>query len=249
LPSDEYYNNDEYASVSEAIETFIHDPLLFQPGEDFAYSSYNYTLLSAVMEQAADSDFLQLMQKQVFEPLGMSETTADYVKATIPHQASFYNTGYGYYQLAYAVNNSNKWAGGGFLSTPSDLVKMANQLLTGSYLQADTQALLFEPQKLNNGDVNAQQYALGWRHSVKEMDTKDKVHYIHHGGIAAGSSSLLIMFPEYQLAVSVLINGSIANFGDLWRVSFKIAEAFLKDLPNTKQQQLINVGISSLDGR
>ncbi|NQZ05960.1 MAG: beta-lactamase family protein [Algicola sp.] len=229
LPSDEYYNNDEYTSVSEAIETFIHDPLLFQPGENFAYSSYNYTLLSAVMEQVADKPFLQLMQNQVFEPLGMSETAADHAKATIPYQASFYNTGYGHYQLAYTVNNSNKWAGGGFLSTPSDLVKMANQLLSGNYLQADTLALLFEPQKLNNGDVNPQQYALGWRHSTKSIDGNEKVHYVHHGGTAAGSTSLLIMFPESHLAVSVLINGSIMNFGDLWDVSFDIAQTFLKN--------------------
>jgi serine beta-lactamase-like protein LACTB len=193
------------------------------------------------MEQAAKRPFLEIMQTQVFEPLQMNLTAADATGVKIPHQVNFYNVGYGHYQLSYDVNNSNKWAGGGLLSTPSDLVQMANQLVSGKYLQQDTLATLFEPQKLNNGEVNRQNYALGWRHSItkKSLAGKKKVHYIHHGGTAAGSSSLLIMFPEYDLVVSVLINSSIGNFGELWDLTFEVATQFLSVLGNKANDQVI----------
>jgi serine beta-lactamase-like protein LACTB len=241
LPMAEYFSNDEFTSVAEALEVFINDELLFKPGNQFSYSSYNYTLLSAVMEQAAKRPFLEIMQTQVFEPLQMNLTAADAKGVKNPHQVNFYNVGYGHYQLSYDVNNSNKWAGGGLLSTPSDLVQMANQLVSGEYLQQDTLATLFEPQKLNNGEVNRQNYALGWRHSItkKSLAGKNKVHYIHHGGTAAGSSSLLIMFPEYDLVVSVLINSSIGNFGELWDLTFEVATQFLSVLGNKANDQVI----------
>jgi len=241
LPMSEYHNNDSYTSVSAAIDVFINDELKFKPGSKFSYSSYNYTLLSAVMEQAAKQPFLELMNSQVFEPLQMNLTAADATGVDIPHQVSFYNVGYGHYQLSYDVDNSNKWAGGGFLSTPSDLVQMTSQLLGGRYLQQSTLTTLFEPQKLNNGDVNQQNYALGWRHSItkKPLAGKSNVHYIHHGGTAAGSSSLLIMFPEYELVISVLINSSIANYGDLWDLTHKAATPFLSVLDRKKSVQVI----------
>jgi len=243
LPMPEYYNNDTYTSVSDALAVFINDKLEFQPGSKFSYSSYNYTLLSAVMEQAAKQPFLDLMNSQVFEPLKMNLTAADAKGVNIPNQVSFYNVGYGHYQLSYDVDNSNKWAGGGFLSTPSDLVQMTNQLLSGKYLQKSTLATLFEPQKLNNGEVNIQNYALGWRHSIrkKTLAGKSSVHYIHHGGRAAGSSSLLIMFPEYELVVSVLINSSVGNYGDLWDLTLEVATPFLSVLESKKNVQVLSL--------
>jgi serine beta-lactamase-like protein LACTB len=232
LPMSEYHSNDTYTSVSDALEVFINDELHYQTGSKFSYSSYNYTLLSAVMEKAAKQPFLDLMNNQVFKPLHMNLTAADAKNVNIPNQVNFYNVGQGHYQLSYDVDNSNKWAGGGFLSTPSDLVQMTNQLLSGKYLQHNTLSTLFEPQKLDNGKVNQQNYALGWRHSItkKTLAGKHNVHYIHHGGTAAGSSSLLIMFPEYELVVSVLINSSIGHYGDLWDLTLNVSTQFLSVL-------------------
>ena len=236
LPVSEYHNNDEYASVTEALQVFIDDPLLFEPGEQFSYSSYNFTLLSAVMEKAYEQPFLQLMKDAVFDPLDMSLTVADQKTAKTPYKVKFYNVGQKHYQHAYAVNNSNKWAGGGFLSTPSNLVAMGNRILKGDYLKDKTLQSLFEPQMLNNKQVNPQGYAIGWRHNIakKKLGGKDKVHYIHHGGVASGSRSFLVMFPEYGLVISVLINSSGGSFSDLSDMTFDIAQAFLSDLQKSK---------------
>jgi serine beta-lactamase-like protein LACTB len=231
LPISEYYNNNSFDSVSDALDTFIYDPLLFEPGSQFSYSSYNYTLLSAVLEKVAGNSFVELMQQRVFTPFNMPNTGVENDLQSTHETVSFYNTGYGYFQESFPVDTSNKLAGGGFVSTPSDLVNMGNLLLSKKQLKQSTLQQLFEPQKLTTGEINSQQYALGWRRSQtnKDFANKDPMTFVHHGGTATGNSSLLILFPEQQIVVSVLINGNIANFGDLWDTTLDIAEEFIKD--------------------
>ena len=46
-----------YNSVSAALEIFKDDPLLSTPGSTFAYSSYGFNLISAVIESASGEDY------------------------------------------------------------------------------------------------------------------------------------------------------------------------------------------------
>ena len=213
------------------MDTFIYDPLLFEPGSQFSYSSYNYTLLSAVLEKVAGNSFVELMQQRVFTTFNMPNTGAENDLRSTQETVSFYNTGYGYFQESFPVDTSNKLAGGGFVSTPSDLVNMGNLLLSKKQLKRSTLQQLFEPQKLTTGEINSQQYALGWRRSKtnKDFANKGPMPLVHHGGTATGNSSLLILFPEQQFVIAVLINGNIVNFGDLWDATLEIAEEFIKD--------------------
>jgi CubicO group peptidase (beta-lactamase class C family) len=231
LPISEYFNNNSFDSVSDALDTFIYDPLLFEPGSQFSYSSYNYTLLSAVLEKVGVNSFVELMQQRVFKPFNMPNTGAENDFQSTQEMVSFYNIGYGHFQESFPVDTSNKLAGGGFVSTPSDLVNMGNLLLSNKQLKPSTLQQLFEPQKLTTGEINSQQYALGWRRSEtnKDFANKGPMTFVHHGGVATGNSSLLILFPEQQFVISVLINGNIVNFGDLWNATFDIAEEFIKD--------------------
>jgi CubicO group peptidase (beta-lactamase class C family) len=61
----------------EALRYFAGNSLLFQPGTQYRYSSYGWILVSSAVETAANQPFLTLMQKQVFDPLGMRNTYAD----------------------------------------------------------------------------------------------------------------------------------------------------------------------------
>lgn len=126
------------------MEIFQHDSLLFQPGTNFSYATYNYTVLSAVIEELTQTGFLRYMQKEVFTPLGMHHTVADENIKTIVGRAGLYNfyKQDNTFKKATEVNNSNKWAGGGLLSTPSDLVKVGNSLLNNTFLDANTTAMI-----------------------------------------------------------------------------------------------------------
>jgi hypothetical protein len=49
---------------------------------------------------------------------------------------------------------------------------------------------------------------MGWRNDVYTNIHKDglAVNIIHHGGVAMGSTAMLILLPEYNLTVAVTMN-------------------------------------------
>ncbi|WP_425391294.1 serine hydrolase domain-containing protein [Ekhidna sp.] len=208
FPVWEYYRNAEFESVEASLGQFEKDDLLFEPGASFSYSSYNYTALSYAMEKASARNFLSYMGEYVFDPLQMENTAADKSEST--NKAIPYETNDGEYKEAFQVNLSNKWAGGGFISTPSDLVRAGNALLDSSFLDQSTIEELITPQRLNDNTINEQNYALGWRHDFSEryFGGKTKVEIIHHGGMAVGGMALLAVYPEYNLVFAITMNKS-----------------------------------------
>ena len=230
LPLWEYYDNDHYSSVEESVSIFARDELLFAPGKAFSYSSYNYTLLSAVIEVASKQEYREYIQSNVLEPLDLSHTIPDNALQPASNTAVFYDFEGDYLSTAFAVDNSNKWAGGGYLSTPTDLVRFGNGILNNSLLNEDTKELLVDPVKLADGHVNEQNYALGWRNDLSKNVFLDgrEVRIIHHGGTAAGSTAILVLLPEYNASISLTMNKS-GSTADLFDIAFKLAELFLTE--------------------
>ena len=58
-----------FSSITQALSLFQDDPLLYEPGTNYTYSSYGWNLVSAVVEGAAQEEFLRYLQRAVFEPL------------------------------------------------------------------------------------------------------------------------------------------------------------------------------------
>ena len=63
-------------------------------------------------------------------------------------------------QNAPYVDNSYKWAGGGFLSTAEDLARMGRNLLDGRVLRRETAETLWTSRTLRDGSITG--YGVGW---------------------------------------------------------------------------------------
>jgi serine beta-lactamase-like protein LACTB len=90
LPSDPLACLKRYVQVQEGLAIFSPDSLAFQPGTAYGYSTYGYSLLSAVMEGASRTDYLSYMQQAVFTPLDMTHTGADYSDSIVTNRVRFY---------------------------------------------------------------------------------------------------------------------------------------------------------------
>lgn len=191
-----------YATVQEGLSIFDQDSLLFKPGTAYNYSTYGYSLLSAVIEGASQTDYLAYMQTAVFNPLAMTSTGADYSDSIVTNRVRFYEHRNKKLVHAAAVDNSYKWAGGGLLSTPVDLVKLGAGLIRNTLLRKETVALLFAPQHLLDGKNT--QYGLGWRNGTDQQNRK----LIHHGGLIDGGRTFLLLYPENDLIVAITANMS-----------------------------------------
>jgi len=208
-----------YASVTEALDIFRNDTLLFTPGTRFSYSSYGFNLLSAAMERTAGEPFVQFMMRRVIEPLGLRHTVAEYADSLIPFRARFYtraDSGGGIINAPY-VDNSYKWAGGGFLSTTEDLARVGELLLDGALLKPETRQSLWTSQRTTDGRETG--YGMGW---FVDHDAAGRRRVYHSGGSVGGTAYLLI-YPDEKLVLALLVNSDRTFVG----AAPRLAEAFL----------------------
>jgi serine beta-lactamase-like protein LACTB len=210
--------NVRYATVTDGLEIFAGDTLLTLPGTTYSYSSYGWNLLSAVVEGASGEQFLSYMQDNVFWPLGMRHTVAGHTDSIIVWRTGFYERGAdGAIMNASYVDNSYKWAGGGFLSTPEDMVRFANAHLGIGFLSAETIQLLWTSQRTTDGEETG--YGIGW--FTGELNGQ---RYVSHGGGSVGGNCLLMILPESNLVLAVTTNISNAGFRDLpQRIALRFA--------------------------
>jgi CubicO group peptidase (beta-lactamase class C family) len=214
----EFYSNVHYASVRDALNVFMHDTLLFMPGEKFSYSSYGWNLVSAAMEGASGSPFPEFMQTEVFVPAKMFDTYPDDVRLTHLPRVSFYNFLSGNNIIAPQVDNSIKWAGGGFLSTAEDLIRFGVAILNHDLVDESTTKLFWTTATLPSGQVT--NYGIGWATNTDKRDRR----WVGHSGGSVGGSSMFLVYPEEELIVVTLVNRSGANAQEL---GFTIADQFL----------------------
>jgi CubicO group peptidase (beta-lactamase class C family) len=209
FPPTDFYSVEHYDDVIDALAPFKDDALEFNPGQGFTYSTHGYTLLSAVMQAAADKPFLDIMQDYVFDPVGLANIKAEDITGDLSGVVKFYNAEDGLYSPTPFVDLSNKWAGGGFVSTPTDLVKLGAALLGDDILDRQTRLEFMEPQPMFDGSENPQAYALGWRHheTTNILGEKCPVDVVHHGGKSSGGAAFFLLVPDHNITVAVSSNG------------------------------------------
>nr|XP_012805096.2 serine beta-lactamase-like protein LACTB, mitochondrial [Jaculus jaculus] len=211
----ELYLKEKFENSIESLRLFKNDPLFFKPGSQFLYSTFGYTLLAAIVERASGYKYLDYMQK-IFHDLDMLTTVQEENEPVIYNRARFYvynkkkrliNTPY--------VDNSYKWAGGGFLSTVGDLLKFGNAMLYGyqvglfknangnllpGYLKPETMVMIWTP--VPNTEMSWDKegkYAMAWGVVEKKQtygSCRKQRHYASHTGGAVGASSVLLVLPE-----------------------------------------------------
>ncbi len=198
---DEFFIAKHYDHVADGLKIFQDDPLVAPPGTKFSYSSHGFNLLSVVIENASGQDFLGYVHEHVFRPLGLRNTVEDQPAQIIPQRARFYTRLKDQPVLnAPFVDNSYKWAGGGFLSSAEDLARFGSALLRPGFLKPESLRLLFTSQKTLAGKETG--YGMGW--FIHNSKSGQRV-YEHSGG-SAGGSSQLILYPDAHVVVAMVCN-------------------------------------------
>jgi CubicO group peptidase (beta-lactamase class C family) len=119
------------------------------------------------------------------------------------------------------VDNSYKWAGGGFLSTPEELVRFGQAHLQPGFLKATSLELLFRPQMLRNGEST--NYGIGWSSGTQE----DGDRTVSHSGGSVGGTTLLLLVPQHDLVVAGVVNLSGGPASNIVR---RVADVFERHL-------------------
>ena len=220
-----------YPTNKQILDAFINDPLIGPPGAQIVYSTFGYTLASLVLEAAAGQPFPKLVKAEIGAPFGVTSLEEDDPQSLRPMRVRGYGPAGDYRMAGYPLvadgwanarqtNPAYKWAGGGFIMTPSDLARFGAALIDApkSVITPQERALLFTP--LTQATRNMPPLGLGWR-----VD-KDKVGRPrwHHAGAQEGGRASLVIYPELGLSIALASN-VISAPGDVLSPSSALADA------------------------
>jgi len=200
LSTEELYNTHHYTNLVEPLALFKDDPLQFEPGTQFSYTTYGYTILGCAIEGASKLTYVDYVRNHLFQAAGMSHTRPDDVYAIIANRAQSYRKASdGEIQNAPLADTSYKIPGGGWCSTAEDLAKFAVAVQTDGLVAKDTVEQMFTRQRTRDGhDIP---FGLGW--AIGERNGHREVW--HTGGLQ-GVSTILYMRPEKGFAAVLLLN-------------------------------------------
>lgn len=208
-----------YTNLLEPLEIFEREPLLFEPGTHFLYSTYGYSLLGAALEAAAGMPFAAYVRENVLLPAHMRCTRIDDVRARVSNRARGYRLAAdGRLESCAPFDVSNKIPGGGFVSTADDLVRFASALERGTLVGTAARSKMFAPARTSDG--RRVPYGLGW--SILE---RGGIRWVGHSGAQPGVSTYLLVSPSDGVSVAVLANREGLDLGP---ISVRIAEIVLR---------------------
>ena len=189
-----------YPTARDAVGIFSGRRLLSRPGTTYAYSSWGYTLLGAVIEARSGTSFVEYVRERIVPGLNIQadgdgganvsrlyEIGNDGPRVPAPHDFSY------------------TWPGGGMAGTADAMVQFAGRLMHGEIVSPASWAAMQVPARLSDGKAVGERdvlVGLGWR-SSRDFDG---ARIVHHAGVTEGARSALVLWPEGDTAVGVLSN-------------------------------------------
>lgn len=199
------------------------------PGERQNYSNLGYGVLDYLIERVSHVSYADFMRREVFAPLGLTRASVDIGPGLAPYAAQRYDTN-GAPIPFYTFDHVGASA---IYCSAHDLARFAmfqmkahlpdeKAILTDKAIDTLHQGSGFT-EKI--GDIEAD-YGLGIN-----VFKKDGYRGLSHAGGMGGVSTVLLMIPDEQLAVVVLVN---AQNGPVSEIANKIVAMFLPRWKTTK---------------
>ena len=194
---------ERHATSRDAVALFSDRALLSPPGTAYGYSSWGYTLIGAVIEARSGRHFLDVVRERVTGDLPLG---ADGLQA--PDLASaLYRIEDGRPERIVGRDMSYTWPGGGFASSPATLAEFGGRVLRHRIVREDTWSWMVRPMPLAGGGIAREQrydVGFGWRTSLDN----DQRRVAHHAGNIDGGRSILMLWPDHDVASTLLSNAS-----------------------------------------
>lgn len=219
LPYFHTWKNEAH-TTEQLIGRFSSLPLEFEPGTDFSPSNANYYLLGAVVQKASGMDFGAYVERNLFAPAGMTQST--------------YGDAYDSGEQAHGrvwndeelldppdpIHVSVFGGAGGLVSSPTDLVKWNTALHGGKILQASSL------EEMVKADENGYGYGLAVDHGYGQS-------VLSFPAAIDGFNGSLIYFEEDETTVLVLCNTEVVPAS---RIAQDVAMLVYGDEPERRRE-------------
>src|SRR5262245_1700499 len=201
-----FVDGDKLPTISESLDGYIGSDgglkVIQEPGTGFRYSSGGYTLLQLLIEDVIDEPFASYMQRTIFEPLGMKNSSYQWrpnsqAPSAIPY--SITGVAYPHYQII------EQGSGGVFNTTGSDLALFVAASASSAegkpagrgLLKPETVRQMLAPAGQTDGS-----YGLGY----KMFPVSKEVQLITHDGANEGFRAMYLLHPQKGDVIVILTN-------------------------------------------
>ncbi|NIO49381.1 MAG: serine hydrolase [Candidatus Aminicenantes bacterium] len=185
----------------EYMKHFWDIELVHKPGERLTYTSPGYYVLGVILETVSKKSYAELLEENIFGPLGMRNTHVHNNRKIHKNMATGYKKGLEGYALAGMEEESTRLAAGNILSTVKDLYIFQKILdfKGDNILSEKNKKMLLEPHSRN--------FSLaGLVMSVPYNEGKDKMTFIRAGGSSYGFRALMDRIIEKDACMIALSN-------------------------------------------
>lgn len=193
--------------VADFIKKYTSGDLEFEPGAKFNYSNSGYFLLGAIIEKVTGKNYEQVLQEEIFDPLGMKNTGFDHYGTILEKRAAGYiKTQRGYENAPY-LDMSIPYSAGSLYSTVEDLYLWDQALYGDTVLSAASKELMFKP--------NLRDYGYGFAITKVALGPKKITVPViaHDGGINGFNTTIVRLVGDHRLIV-LLDNTSQGRYLD-----------------------------------
>ncbi|MGH2345652.1 MAG: serine hydrolase domain-containing protein, partial [Chloroflexota bacterium] len=184
------------------------------PGGQWAYANDGFALAGRIIEVVTSRSYEDYMTEEVFAPLGFEDACFAYQRRGEVAAAHDFGPNGEPYPSFFPHSRAASAAGSELILSARDALRWLKAVLTrglgerGAVLPAE----LFDealrphaalPSGIRGSDGASRGYGLGW-----EIERRDDLTWIEHGGSAITMGSRFVVVPEKGIAVAVLCNSS-----------------------------------------
>ncbi|SOC13421.1 CubicO group peptidase (beta-lactamase class C family) [Ureibacillus xyleni] len=193
-------------SLENAIKTLSTVEMTSDPGEKGQYCNSCYNILGLIIEKVTGMSYYDYMQMNVFQRLDLESTAFGHNLNQTQDIAKEYSWFFGFRNtrlLNYETFGASQDPEGGIYSNSLDLAKyVAATLGPSPWLSTDTLEMSYE------GVVPTEHE--GWAYSIGgfEVSQYDNQTLLYKGGDGIGSSSAIMLLPEENIGVVLIIGES-----------------------------------------
>ncbi|UZO81252.1 beta-lactamase family protein [Aquimarina sp. ERC-38] len=205
-------------ALDNIIAGFRYANTVAEEGTTYAYQNAVFSIMEKVMEAKTEITFRQLLQKRLFDPLGMKTASASYESiianpnVALPHKLNRYTNKYTLTTIH--PNYYNVVAAGGINASITDMGEYLKALLgyRPDIISKESLNVIFTPEVETKGNssyvnlwegVTKSYYAKGWR----ILDYHGR-KIVYHGGNVNQYKGQLMVDPENNIAICILFNGA-----------------------------------------
>ena len=206
------FGDNDKSKYDHLLENLKTQTLKADPGAYAAYCNDGFTLLELIVERVSGMEFTSYIEENIAVPLNLTQTGTAINADTLGTQVNIYSGGLNYdYEYCMALGS------GGVYATASDVANFGASFWTGN------DVLLSEESKDEMGTMwNEDAYdnymdtcGLGWDYAEQIQYEQAGVHVVGKGGDLQTMHSFLLVAPDNDISVCVLVSGGSSTLASL----------------------------------